>query len=302
MGVNKILPLLLIAMLACSRKETSVRSAGPVAPPPSPQRTRLVKDALPAGADFDGPGLATAEAAEPTSAQPMIVRTADVRIVVADTSKIVEAITKSAEASGGYVSGSNIWREGELLRAKLTLRVPADKLTSTLAAIRAMAKRVENETVSSEDVSQEYVDLESQLRNLEATEGELRELLKVARVNSKRATEVLEVHQQLTMIRGQIEQAKGRMRYLSQVAAMSAVNVEVVPDAMAKPVVEAGWQPLVIVKDASRALIVLLQEVVTVAIWFTVYVLPITGMLMLAAWLLWKLARRSRASRAASEI
>lgn len=243
-----------------------------------------------------------ADAQKPVAAAPavprMIVRTADVKIIVADTSKTVEAVTKSVESAGGYVSGSNIWREGELLRAKLTLRVPADKLTATLASIRAQAKRVENETISSEDVSQEFVDLGSQVRNLEATEAELLELLKVARVNSKKATDVLEVHEQLTIIRGQIEQARGRMRYLSQVTAMSSIALDVVPDAIAKPVVEKGWQPLVVVKDASRALVALLQNIATAAIWFVIYIVPILGMLALLITALVKIGRRSRTREA----
>jgi hypothetical protein len=238
-------------------------------------------------------------AAPATPAMPrMIVRTADVKIIVADTSKTVDAVTKAVESTGGYVSGSNIWREGELLRARLTLRVPADKLTATLASIRAQAKRVENETISSEDVSQELVDLGSQVRNLEATEAELLELLKVARVNSKKATDVLEVHAQLTIIRGQIEQARGRMRYLSQVTAMSSIALDVVPDAITKPVVEKGWQPLVVVKDASRALIALLQNIGTVAIWFVIYIVPILGMLSLLIAALVKIGRRSRTREA----
>ncbi|HEV7238100.1 MAG TPA: DUF4349 domain-containing protein [Thermoanaerobaculia bacterium] len=224
----------------------------------------------------------------------MIVRTADVRILVADTSKTVEAVTKSVEGAGGYVSGSNIWREGDLLRAKLTLRVPSDKLTSTLASIRGLAKRVENETISSEDVSPEFVDLSSQVRNLEATEAELLELLKVARVNSKKATDVLEVHNHLTVIRGQIEQARGRMRYLSQVTSMSSIALDVFPDAIARRVVKPGWQPLVVVKDASRALVAFLQSAATVTIWFVIYILPILGMLALLIAALVKIARRWR--------
>ena len=230
--------------------------------------------------------------------QRMIVRRADLRIIVSDTSKAVAAVTKAVEASGGYVSDSNLWREGELLRAKLTLRVPSDKLTATLASIRTVAKRVENETISSEDVSQEYVDLDSHVRNLEATEGELLELLKVARVNSRKATDILEVHEQISLIRGQIEQAKGRMRYLSQVTAMSAITLEAVPDAIAQPVVEPGWQPLVVAKDASRALVGVMQSLANAAIWLVIYVVPIFGMLALVIVGLWKLSRRSRAREA----
>jgi hypothetical protein len=238
----------------------------------------------------------------PTPKAPrMIVRTAEMRIVVADTTKAVDTVTKSVEAMGGFVSGSNIWREGELLRATLKLRVPADKLTSTLASIRTLATRVDNETIASEDVSQEYVDLESQVRNLEATEAELRELLVVARKNSRKAADVLEVHEQLTMIRGQIEQAKGRMRYLSQVTALSQISLDVLPDAIAKPVVEAGWQPFVIAKDAMRALVGALQSMATVGIWLVVYVVPIFGMLALLIVALWKIARRSRHVRRIEE-
>jgi hypothetical protein len=277
--LRKLIPILIL-VLACSKQES--RGASTV------DRT----SAAPIMA-ADSAQARVAESASPAMPR-MIVRTADVKIVVADTAKSIEAITKSAEAAGGYVSGSNIWRDGELLRAKLTLRVPADKLTATLAAIRNVAKRVENETVASEDVSQEFVDLESRVRNLEATEAELRELLTVARVSSKKAADVLEVHAQLSVVRGEIEQARGRMRYLSQVTSMSAISLEVMPDAIAKPVVEPGWRPLVVARDASRALIALLQGVGTGTIWFLIYFVPVLGMLSLLIAALVKLSRRVR--------
>lgn len=230
--------------------------------------------------------------------QPMIVRTASVKIIVEDTAKAVDAVTKSVESQGGYVSGSHVWRDGELLRATLTLRVPSAKLTTMLASIRGVAKRVENETISSEEVTQEYVDLESQLRNLEATEAELRQLMTDIRKNARRAAEVMEMHQQITAIHAEIERTKGRMRYLSQVAAMSNISLEVVPDFIAQPVVEPGWQPVVIVKDASRALVGVLQSVATAAIWVLIYLAPIAGMLLLVTTVLWKVYRRARARAA----
>ncbi|HEY0371530.1 MAG TPA: DUF4349 domain-containing protein [Thermoanaerobaculia bacterium] len=294
----KKLMLMLMFVAACNKAENA--DVGSNAPPPRADEAAARSVVAPAAPPSQGdavPAGVAAVAAEPAVPR-MIVRTADVRIIVADTSKSVDAVTKAVEGAGGYVSGSNIWREGELLRAKLTLRVPADKLTSTLAAIRAQAKRVETETIASEDVSQEFVDLQSQLRNLDATETELLELLKVARVNSKKASDVLEVHEQLTLIRGQIEQTRGRMRYLSQVTSMSAIALDVVPDAIGKPVVEKGWRPLVVVKDASRALVALLQNIGTAVIWLIVYLVPILGMLALLIYALIRMARRSRTSEA----
>ncbi len=289
----KILVLMLALLAAaCRGEEGAARSRSAVA------TDVAARPAVVAPSESEGvAGVPVAVAATPAMPR-MIVRTAEVKIVVADTSKTVDAVTKTVEGAGGYVSGSNIWREGELLRARLTLRVPAGKLTTTLSAIRAQAKRVQSETISSEDVSQEFVDLESQVRNLEATEAELLELLKVARVNSKKAADVLEVHNQLTVIRGQIEQARGRLRYVSQVTALSSIALDVVPDAIAQPVVEPGWQPLVVVKDASRALVVLLQNLATAAIWFVIYVAPILGMLALLITAVVKIGRKSRTREA----
>lgn len=240
----------------------------------------------------------SARLAQPaTAAAPMprmIVRKAQMRITVADTSRAIEAVTRAVEGQGGYVSGSRVWRDGELLRATLSLRVPSEKLAATLAQIRGAAKRVEQETLSSEDVAAEYVDLESRVRNLEATEEELRQLLVTARQTSRRATDVLEVHQQLMTIRGEIEQVKGRMRYLSQVTALSSIDLELTPDAIAQPVVEPGWQPLVVAKNAVRALVTVMQSLANAAIWIVIYVLPLAALFVLLAYAMWKGARRVR--------
>ena len=81
------------------------------------------------------------------------------------------------------------------------------------------------ENIDSNDVTQEYVDLDSQVRNLEAAEVEMRQLMTTVRERMKKADDILQVYQHLTELRGQIEQAKGRMRYLSQMAALSTLKV-----------------------------------------------------------------------------
>ncbi|MDQ3281961.1 MAG: DUF4349 domain-containing protein [Acidobacteriota bacterium] len=275
--MKKFIAVALVVLASACRAEsdsamTSVESAGSTA---APQLQRV--------------------AVKQAAAMPrMIVRKADMHIVVGDTNVAVERATRAVESVGGYVAGSNVWREGELLRAELTLRVPADKLTSTIAAIRGLAKRVNTETVTSDDVSQEFVDLDARVRNLEATEAELRQLLTTARQNGGKASEVLEVHQRLTEIRGEIEQAKGRMRYLSQVTAMSSIALNITPDALAQPVVQPGWQPVAVAKNAARALVSMLQTLANVAIWLAIYVAPLVGVFALVLLMGWKVWRRLR--------
>jgi len=290
--VRKLIPVVILLLFsACQKAEVSSARFATTTNAQAPATKDAGRTIMPEGSLAATVG---AQAPVKNEAARMIVRTADVRITVVDTSKTVEAVTKFVEAAGGYVSASQIWRDGELLRARVTLRLPAARLTESLAAIRGLAKRVDNETIASTEVSEEFVDLESRVRNLEATETELLELLKVARVNSRKATDVLEVHRQVTTIRGEIEQAKGRMRYLSQMADMSTIALEVVPDAIAQPVVEPGWRPLVIARDASRALVGVLQAAGTAAIWLVIYILPILGMLALIAAFAWRARRLLR--------
>jgi hypothetical protein len=278
--VNKLIAILaLLIVCSCQAREVASLSATDAA---APQVNSKGASAV-AERSVAGPAVSR-----------MIVRSAEMRVIVTDTGKAVTEATRSAEAVGGYVAGSHVWREGELLRARITLRVPSDKLTIALAQIRALAKRVENETISSEDVSAEFVDLGARVRNLEATEEELRQLLVVARQNSRKATDVLEVHQQLTLIRGEIEQAKGRMRYLSETAAMSSIALDITPDALAQPVVQPGWQPVVVAKDAARALVGLMQAVANASIWIVIYVVPLCGLIGLILLATWKGTRRLR--------
>jgi len=301
--MRKLVLAALLLTLACKKEENAVVRSAPGAADNGAAATRvaqtLTSDAAPAGKAGLPGAVVAAKAPAPDR---MIIRTANVTLVVRDTSAAMEKIIAAVEQSGGYVSGSNVWRDGEQTRGKLSLRIPNASLSQTLARIRGLAVRIENETITTDEVTQEYVDLGSQLRNLEAAETELRQLMTTIRVNSKKASEVLEMYQELSNIRGQIEQTRGRMRYLEQMTSFATINAELVPDAVMKPVVEAGWQPVAIAKDAARALTNVLKEIAAAGIWIVIYVVPVmllVAIALLAAWrVLRGLARMNAAQKA----
>ena len=72
-----------------------------------------------------------------------------------------------------------------------------------------------------------------------------------------------------------MEKTKGRMLFLQQSSALSTIKIELIPDAVAKPVVQPGWQPLAIVKDAGRALVETLEWMASLVIWLVLYTLPV---------------------------
>jgi hypothetical protein len=227
----------------------------------------------------------------------MIIRDAKMSLVVRDAVDVLQRVTVLVDAKGGYVAESREWKEGEQVRASATLRVPATQLMPILAAIRGLAIRVESENVTAQDVSQEYSDLGAQLRNLQAAETELRELLKTVRERTQKASEIMEIYTEITKVRGEIDRIQGRIQYLSQMTSLSTITLELIPDVLAAPVVEPGWQPVATVKNASRSLLNSLKGVVDVLIWVVLYILPL-GLIFVAFALIiravWKRLRKVR--------
>ena len=211
---------LMIATVGCG-----VRAPAPAAPAAPVMSEQAAPSAAPAESETSG-GAAQGPAGD---AERMIIRTVDLSVVVTDAAEAQQAVANTVNALGGYIADSSAWREGEQLRARMTVRAPAEKLDALLAAIKGSAVRVQEENVKGQDVTEEFTDLSAQLTNLEATEKELRELLTEVREKTQKAEDVLAVHRELTAIRGQIEQLKGRMQYLSTMTAMATANVEADP-------------------------------------------------------------------------
>jgi len=242
---------------------------------------------------------ATAESVA-NDTERMIIRTADVSMVVTDAEPALKSITALVTAAGGYVADSKTWRENEQLRARVSTRIPAEQLDDTLEAIKKLAVRVEQENIGGKDVTEEFSDLSAQLINLEATEKELRELLTEVRQKTQKAEDVLRVYQELTKVRGEIERLKGRMQFLSNQTALATANFDLIPDVLAKPVVEPGWRPLETLKNAGRALVNTLKGLVDVVIWLIAYLLPVLIVIAIPIVLFvllvrWLVRRRKRA-------
>jgi hypothetical protein len=293
----------LIALGGCAAAQpqrVAQPSSESVAPAAPPQPAQSPPSAANADKAATGGALASTDALQ-ADAKRMIVRTDDLSLIVTDAQAALDSINSLAGSLGGYIAGSNTWRENEQLRSRVTVRLPADKLDTALADIKKLAVRVEKENLSGQDVTEEFTDLGAQLKNLEATEVELRQLLTDVREKTQRAEDVLQVYRELETTRGEIERVKGRMQYLSQTTALATLNIDLIPDILAKPVIEAGWRPLETARNAGRQLVVAMQGLVSAAIWLVLFVVPILIVLaipivLLVLFIRW-LRRRSRRPR-----
>ena len=202
----------------------------------------------------------------------MIVRTGDVSLVVADVATSLDEITRLAVDSGGYVVSSRLYGEEEDRRGNISIRVPDKGYDSVLAALRALAVRVESERTYSEDVTEQYIDLQSRLKNAEATEAQYLALLEKA----EDVEDILRIYDSLSRVRSEIEQIKGRMQYLERTSSMSLISVNLEPEATAGGLVRAGWSALEILKSAVRGIVVFGQWLGAAVIWLLIFV-PVWG-------------------------
>jgi hypothetical protein len=238
--------------------------------------------------------------AAPTT-ERMIVRTATLSLQVADVRQAADAVTRATLAANGFLGASRLWRESTHERASITIRVPSTALDNTLAALRALAVRVDDEAVTGEDVTRQAVDLRARLTNLRATELELRALLATVRQKTGKASDVLEVHTELSRIRGEVEQADAELTSLTQLAALSTITLELRPDVVASPIAAETWQPRGVLRDAARALVGTLRVAVNGAIWAVVYVLPLFGAVGMVVVVAWRVVRQRRVVRSRPE-
>jgi PKD repeat protein len=151
----------------------------------------------------------------------MIIRTANMQLVVDDVRDTMERITELSESLEGFVVDSSSWKEGERIVGQITVRVPSSDFNYAMSVLRGMAVEVNSESTSSQDVTEEYVDLEAQLRNMEATEEQLLKLMEKA----EKVEDILAIQRELSGVQQNIERTKGRMQYLERTSAMSLIQV-----------------------------------------------------------------------------
>lgn len=216
-------------------------------------------------------------AADYAATERLIIRNANLDIVVQDTEAVVDEIDAMAEELGGYVIESNLNQYQEGMRARLRIRVPADSLDTALERIRELAVEVNNESISGQDVTEEYVDLQSRMRHLEATEERLLTFMQEAEDTEA----ALEVYDRLQNIQAQIEQVRGRIQYLEESAAMATISINVTPSELAQPIQVGGWRPQGTLRDAFESLIRVLQFLVDALIVIVVLIAPVVALIAL---------------------
>lgn len=235
-------------------------------------------------------GETSAETSAETSSR-LIIKSGELSIVVSDITKSVKSIIQYAEDQEGWIVQSDIQDDETAPRGSVTVRVPAEKFDDAMAYVREIATEVSYEKSQGDDVTEEYVDLESELKNLEATEQQFLKIMEKA----ENVSEILEVQAQITIIRGKIEKTKGRMLYLERSSKMATISVNVALSEDLLPVPPAEkWRPEYVAKQVWKSVVEVWRNisyaVIKFFIWLVVWV-PVLTVLYIIARVIGKIAR-----------
>ena len=179
-----------------------------------------------------------------------------------ETSHIEDTLTKIkalAEGYGGYVAGSSRSNYGTQATAEITIRVPKDKFRIAVQEIETYGKLLAEDT-SSEDVTEQYIDLKARLDNLQKEEQRLSEILTMATT----VDDILKVEDELSTVRGDIESLQGQINYLEGNVEMSLISVSLTEPA--PPFTPPGMNWGETFQTAIMGLFIVLRGLIIIAV------------------------------------
>lgn len=220
-SMNKTLALACWLLLAaCSKPQPADTTSAGALEQASPKLADPDQEAPPPAVEE----LAPEQSAQPpvaVSANRKIIRNAQLRIRVSDFTASGRAIELAVRQAGGQIANANETKSGNAIENALTIRIPAARLDAFLGQVLKESIFTETKTITAEDVTRRYVDVEARIRSKKVTEETYLRLLKQAR----NVEDVLKIEEQLGQIREEREVQEAELRQLKDEVALSTVNL-----------------------------------------------------------------------------
>ncbi len=256
------IPVLILGLMLTSACAKAGVPSVP-APTPTPAPTPVPAPPMPSEVVSEDKGYPGEAIPGEAAAERKIIRTGHITLEVEDVAQTMDQAAQVADELGGYVVSSYKREVESKTYGSVTIRVPADRFGEAFDRLRQLAVKVPSESTESRDVTEEYVDLQARLHNLEATETQYLALLEKAET----VEEMLKVQQALSNVRGQIEQIEGRITYLERTSDMALIEVSLEET---KKLAER-WSGLDAFRSAVRGLATFWRGIATGLIWIGVF-------------------------------
>lgn len=222
-----------------------------------------------------------------TGVDRTVIRTAHMAVQVEDTRQTVSKVNQIVSGVQGVVTSSNIYEmppQGGVVNASMALRVPSAQLESVIEQLKALSVKVLTETITAQDRTEQKVDLDAQIENLQATEQQLITIMGKATT----VDQTLQVQRELTNVRGQIERLEAQVENLVGDAEMATITLEISTKESSLPVVNPGRKSVMEeVRLAVRDAVSLYRDLFVAGVRLAILGLPLLLIALVAA-LLWR--------------
>jgi hypothetical protein len=216
-----------------------------------------------------------------------VIKNGNLTLQVKNADDASAKVAQIAKDNGGEVFSSNFYESPKNIKSgSITVKVPVADFEKTFSELKKIATLVVQESTSGQDVTEEYTDLQSQLKNKQAEEQQFVQILGQA----QKIQDILDVTRELSRVRGEIEQMQGRIKFLNSQTDMASIFVGLSEDA--NITVIDSWRPWQVVKDSVNALIKKVQGFVDFVIVLVITAIPLILLYALLFYVLYKIGRK----------
>jgi hypothetical protein len=214
-----------------------------------------------------------------------VIKTGEMNMRVNSIEIAIDQIKNIARTHGGDEVSSDFSKSTGRKQGYIIVKIPVEKYTETFEAIKDIAPLVTHESSRAQDVTAQFIDLESRIKNKKEHESRLRTFFDRA----EDVDELIQIERELARVRTEIEQMEGQLNYLKDQTQFSTIHITLLEDE--NIVISEEWRPLQVVKDSFNTLIRKSTNLLNSVIRFTITSLPFIIIFAIGAWFLYFTAK-----------
>lgn len=222
-----------------------------------------------------------------------VIYNASLQMEVKNLPDVQDKIRDLSSQMGGYIVDQRLYEDTkERQEGYLTVRVPQAQFQIFLSKVKLLGIKVENQSVSGQDVTEEYVDLQSRLKSKKLTEKRLTQFMNEA----KDTKTLLEISNELSKVQEEIETLEGKIKYLDNQVDFSTVTINLAENKVVVPGLENNqlntWE------KTKKQFMKSINFLVSFLSWLIVFmignlpVIVLLGLIGFIVFLIWKYRRK----------
>ncbi|MCV9887477.1 DUF4349 domain-containing protein [Metabacillus halosaccharovorans] len=225
----------------------------------------------------------------------MVIYTANLSIQVNSYTEAISSIQQELQTNNGYMVSTNSYSvEDESMEGTITVRIPQENFQEFLKTVENESIKVIDESINGQDVTEEYVDLESRLKSKQVVEKRLLEFMEKA----EKTEDLLKISNDLAAVQEEIEQIKGRMNYLDNQVSLATITIHIQESKVNVPDLENNdlntWNETK--KQFMETLNFVIRAISSVIVFIvgSIPVLIVLGGILIVIWFILKRKRRQQ--------